>query len=532
MYKVLIVDDEYLIREGLSESISWEKLGYKVSGTARNGQEALDIMSEEPADIIITDVKMPVMDGITLCSIINKKYPKTKIIILSGYGEFEYAKRAIEYNVYSYILKPLNEDELVSTFGAIFNELQTQNMPKDMSEGAGVFEDANTETIEHIFLELLSGKPEDENFFTNKLIKLGLDPHNKYFCIIAFNYDTVEEITESRAIFKEILQVAKEYWGEIKAPSIYLNGTFYVVLHAKNHISRADLNHYINGFLDYIKQNASSHYGRISMGVGREFKNLSTFKDKTEEANIALGYKYYRGEGSRTFYNDIYSSTNGSGDLKYKELVPFIEDISKGLLSCNTSMFLTSIKKLFNYFSQIGLDINHLYVKFIRIYSSIVDEIKKEHLFIPIPTEEEFYKAICKSRTFRMMTQTFEEILLSIQSQIKDYNETGSHHLLIQKIKQYITNNANSDLSLDQLSSIFFMNSSYLSKIFKDECRENLSDYIQKVRIEQAKNLLESTNKKVQEIATKVGYGDYRYFCTVFKKATGLTPLQYRVMQA
>ncbi|NSW90033.1 MAG: response regulator transcription factor [Firmicutes bacterium] len=535
-YKVLIVDDEYLIRQGLSEGIPWSEIGFEVSGTAANGREALAHIRETVPNVIITDVKMPVIDGIELSRIVKQEYPDIKTIILSGYGEFEYAQKAIEYNVCSYILKPLNEEDLIKLFKNIYNELEIQSKIKSKMKESGsasgnFFNGRRDEIIDYVFMKLISRDFEEEGQYEKDLMSVGFNTRNKYFYIAAFNCSNISKNNGKKISSEELFQLSSKYCKQLGYQVLYLNRVFYVVAHCENKILRRDQEYFAMGIKNHIENTLNSEYNGnyvISIGIGRVCKELLNLRDSANEAGIALNYKYYSGEGNIIFYDEIRLNQNVS--INKSQIEAVTKELIAGILNDNDGLLVPLLKKLFLHISSLNLlDINKLCIKCTQIYLSIVEEIKKEYIFITALTEEEFFNRIAKYETFKDMTEEFKWVVLDLKKQIKYYNQTSDRHQFILKIKKHINENYHNNLTLDKLSRDFFINPSYLSKIFKDETGENLSDYILGVRMKNAERLLKTSNAKIQEVSKQVGYEDYRYFCTVFKKVMGVTPLQYRI---
>ncbi len=533
MYKVLIVDDEYLIREGLAKEVPWHEMGFEISGTAANSREAIACIEKIVPHVVLTDVKMPVMDGIELCKVLKYRYPHIKTVILSGYGEFEYAQKAIEYNVHSYILKPLNVDDLLELFQNIYNELQIQSRgEKNISASEDGLNIDRDEMTEYVFLKLLSREFNDYARCGEELAKVGFDAKNKYYCIMAFSYSNIEKKADGKTSSESLLRLAKCCLRQSGFEALYLDGIFYIVICSDKPIAQRDQNHFSKKFKDFMEEklNIGDTGGTniISMGVSSVCRDLAQLRHSADEAAAALNYRYYSGEGSVIFYKESVFDKNKSWNNS--EVETAVNNISAGLLNNCSYTVVSTLKGLFSYLSSVNiLDKNRLHIKFIQIYSAIAAEIKKEYIFITVLTEDEFYNRISGCETFKKLEDLFKDAVLEIEAQIKDYNLTSYKYRFIQKVKRYIDSNYSDRLSLDRLSRDFFINSTYLSRIFKEEADENLSDYILSVRMENAKRMLNTSDAKVQDISKQVGYVDYRHFCTVFKKVTGMTPLQYRI---
>jgi two-component system response regulator YesN len=531
MYKVLIVDDEYIIRDGLEKGIPWHKHGFIVSGTASNGQEALVSIKKTLPDVIITDVKMPNLDGIQLCKIVKEKYPDIIIIIISGYEEFDFAQKAIKYNVYEYIIKPIDDEYFMELLSDIYDKLEARYDARNSSSEKTAYFEKNKYLIEYIIKKLLDGEYEGEKSYEETLYNAGFEISDKRFCVIAFTCNPSSGNKKKSASINEILLLADAYCKPSRFIVVFLNDVFYVVVFFNNKSAYRFLSDFCSNIKEHIENELNKKYSGnyvLSLGIGNEYNNIKQIKESKNEADITLKYMYYK-EEDIVFFKDIIKNQKPKKDTE-TNIQKNISKLVEIILGSDTFFVLPVLKELFSNMVSLNIMDKKIFcLKFAQIYSLITQKVIEHFDFIKAFNENDFYEKILIYDNYKNVTEMFYEAIIDIKMQIANYININNKYQTVDKIKKHIDNNYGHDLSLDHLSDVFYISPSYISKIFKEETGENLSNYIFNVRIENAKRLLRNTNFKIQRISNDIGYDDYRYFCTVFKRATGLTPLQYRV---
>jgi len=265
----------------------------------------------------------------------------------------------------------------------------------------------------------------------------------------------------------------------------------------------------------------------ITFGISRVSKNLADLRLLADEALYALNQSFYDGEGKVYAYDQV--CVDG-WSVDPATVSAHVDKIVQSLQRQHLNDLMKAAHDLFCYLESIRVaDINLLLIQCINSYTTIIEELRKDYKYLPVTTIGDIYKQLVQCRTFRALADAYRQIMLELLERIRYAAQSNNKQQLVLRIKQYIKSHYQSPLSLDQLANEFFINPSYLSKLFKDETAEKLSDYITAVRLEKAKQMLSSGSARIQDVAVNAGYDDYRYFCTVFKKATGMTPLQYRV---
>ena len=405
MRKILLVDDEPTVRKGMLTCIDWCKHGFTIVGEANNGAAALEKALELKPDIILSDICMPVMDGIELVQHLKEQLPETKIIIMSGYDEFAYAKSLMGMKVTDYLLKPVAEEELIDVLNKLAGEIADEEMKKASQE------------------------------------------------------------TTSKLLYESYPQIKAKFMAKI------LNGTFQ---------SGGDLNRWAD--VINVKLNAVNCRYAVIM--------------------IAL---------------DSFDAISGKISAEEQELNNFaVVNIAEEIVNENASGFLCYHG--FEHFTGL-ICINNQNPCDLELVSQKITISLKEYW------EQKAFIGIGAPTT------SVSDIASSYHEALEQLNEKmfKGKRTIIQIALRYIEDNYDKDLSLVAVAKAAYVTPNYLSRVFKEEMSTNFVDWLNQLRIDKAKDLLTFTGLKAYEIAEKVGYKDYKYFSSMFKKLTGYSPKDYPV---
>lgn len=505
--KVLIVDDELIMRQGISHMVDWNKEGFELIGQASNGEEALEIIKQNTPNIVLTDVVMPKMDGVKLIKLLENSYPEIKIIVLSSYSDFDYVKSSFKYGAIDYILKPtLNIDELIKTLKNTASQINGIELsPSDTSTDS-----------DSILYDLLNGdyKESDLNILRNTFQYDSFSLFGAPIKILNLNYDTKNKL------HKDILYFLENFIDD----DIIINKINFkddLLLYLLNSNAKNFLN--LNKNLKDISEKLKENYPDLSLILSRSFISLTNIKDIYENnfskiADISFYYKdqpfinesFYKKdvEPVKFNFNKFYEFTSQHKiDSSILMLSDYIDDAIN-----NKSVNKFELKSLIqNCFYNIisALDSKNLKnpdelkkLKY-KSFSLIEDSIYAQDLLVR-------YKSICSE---------FEIILKD------NFLNLNSH--MIDKIIQYVNENYDKQLTLTEVSNLFNFNYSYLSSYFGSHNKEGFNEFLNKIRIEKACEFLRQ-DIPISKVCGMVGYSDHSYFTKVFKKFTGMTPSSYR----
>ncbi|NJD02068.1 MAG: response regulator [Ruminiclostridium sp.] len=530
MYKLLIVDDEHLITEGLAQGIDWTGMGFEISGMVFNGLEALKFIEHTRPDVILTDIKMPFMDGIELIRSVKLIDSQISFVILSGYDDFGYAKKAIEYGIVSYLLKPLKEDEISEVFRKLFLKLENKKAMDNQYSRIRERLDNNKYVIfGNLLMKLINGELQDINIFRREISDIGVNLCEEYICFIAFCFDVKDKSEDNKLKNQLILHEAIDFWADYKYPVFTDSEKFFIVANSSIIIDIWELKRAVEMFRKHIEERNPPLLNNVilSFGLGSSSRLFNNLNKSMWDSVAALKYRFFNGYGHIIHYSEIQGKDNII--IENGAVVRFINDLDVEIIKGTQSDIHAIISLFFeDVLYKSFCDSSWVYMRLVEIYLLLINKIEERGIHIKAMKSEEVYNYFKAACTFTEVISGFSKLIIELCEQVS-LIKSSCNNILIFEVKNYINKYYYKKISLQELSDTFFINPSYLSTLFKKETKENISDYTQKVRIENAKTYLKELKSPIQEIAEMTGFTDYRYFCCVFKKTTGVSPLQYRM---
>jgi two-component system response regulator YesN len=512
MSKILIVDDERIIREGIAQIIPWEEHGFTLVGTAASGLEAYEIVSKEAIDIIITDIKMPGMNGLQLISKLKEEKPELQFIVLSGYGEFEFARTAMQYGVKYYLLKPCNEREILEVLEKVCAEIKQQKLrDAHITKIKNDLEKVMPQLKAQVLKEFVTNKLYDGQQWEYYKGLFGIEFEGQPVRLILCQVEGVFEFEYNFACQR----VAEKVLGEGYVLLSTTIGEEVLLLIKDLGLEK------ILPTVDAIKKTFYEYYERdmtIAISGSGDIKKTPILY---REASEYLKYRFYLGEGSIITKKDINTSQ------KREEVFIFdYEQLGYLIKSGNIQEVNAEIDQFFLKLGATTHEMNVAKIHCLELFSTVIRFSKEGKL-------PDYLRKMVDFEEFDTLEQIhcfIQEIALEIAE--VNYQENAQRYCgQIKKAVTLINENLHrEELTLKWLAhEMLYMNVDYLGKLFKKEMGEKFSDYIIRIRMEKAKNLIETSDQKVFEIAKQVGFGDNpQYFSQVFKKNTGYTPSEYR----
>lgn len=529
MFTVLIVEDEMLVSIGLRNMIDWEKMNMKVIAEAQNGVAAFEIYQKEKPDLILTDIKMPVMDGLQLISKIREKDKKTKIIILTCYQEFDVVHKALKLGVSDYILKlRMSTNDMESVIKKVHGELVSENITRLANKDMIV----DTKFIkEKIIKDYIIYRAYSNDKFEKMIcgMQLRLKASGLILCMMKVNdnrqpHDRFDAKHENK-LRETILKLIDALLGKYKRGEIvYEKEQQYIILFSFGDVTSEDNTQtMLHKILDRISIIMKTYINsQVTFGISTQSNHYSALKNLYCEAASALKQGYFMGDVSCIRYAD----------------------------SSNKSVYLSLIEKFRGHVTGIP-DLNNEYRKEIVAGISLLEEMfcvpeeEVQELFIrwihwPTVNSSAFRKDssnIALEYAGRVRTcTTLIEIMGVFGQYLRVTVEFQANVRLasreVSETVKFIKNNYFMDISLRQVAEQVDISTNYLSSLFKKELHISFIDYINQVRIDKAKELLLSTHLKIYQIAQKVGFADESYFSRIFKRITGLRPNEFKKQNA
>lgn len=500
MIKVLIVDDEVPIRQWLELNINKIE-GFITVGTAANGLEGLELLKKTKPDIIITDIRMPGMDGLKLLEAIRESKQPIYAIMLTSHEDFCYARKSISLGVSEYILK---------------TEISVDNLNYSLMRGKKILLENNKYVDEKIedsriyrsqYISSLVNGIKDKEISEDKLHELGINISGKKYFIINILNSNKEKIDYKDFIKNE--SIDDSIVIAVSHNSVIIINT---LLESKLRSIYDDLQ-FLNSFCsNLVKED------KCILGCSKIYSKVEQFEKAIIEANISLKYSFYN--KSKNFYLLSETIKDKIDDCE-KFKIKFSNELLKGYYDKSISIIYQVME---NVEKEKPIDQNEIKELFIYFITSLMYSIDKNDINLESKIEE--VKQKIKKSLY------FQDLKATINSIINEYKRglisEKSYSSAVRKAIKYMEEYYTEPISLTEVADYVSLSSEYLSKIFKEETGVKFVVYLNNLRLKEAINLLEKTNLKVYEIAEKVGYSNMSYFSTVFKKNFGKNPFEFR----
>ena len=520
LYRIILVDDEEEVRKGIIRKIDWSSLGFEVVGDAENGAEALERIEQLEPEVVMTDIRMPFMDGLTLTEKIRQKYPSMKVLIFSGFDDFEYAKQAIRRNVSEYILKPINADELSAVLRRLKAELDREREERRDTERLRIRYTENLPVLQELFYaNLLSGRIELGKE-QERAAQLDIDlSGGKWTAALAY-------IGGSRDAPLSTLSVQKlleEALTEDRCKLFLYNDWIALILSLTETFSVYDL---IRA-LDRACALASAYLGlTLTVGVGTPCRELSGLPRSAAEARTALEYRSMVGRGQVIYIGDLEPdrslllSFDEADERALTAAIKLGNDREVRSAAAALAEKLREAKPSAGQYNLFLMELVTHLLKLTRRSGIGAEEVFGADFSLPpqmseLPSLTEL-EDWCAERYLRLRT-------------LIRRRQTDSAGQTVETAKEYIRQHyAESDLSVEKLCAYLHLSSTYFSTLFKRETGTSFTAYVTTVRMEAAAEAIRGTEEKTYLIAQRCGYEDPNYFSYVFKRHFGVTPTKYR----
>ena len=528
MYTVFAVDDEPIVLEGIRSKIDWEGSGFIFAGEATDGEIALSMIQEIKPDILITDIKMPFMDGLQLSEAIKRIQPWIKIIILSGHDEFDYAKKAISIGIEDYLLKPFTPDELLSSLNKTASHIDKER--KQLSDISKLREElkSNETLIKKEFLNNLVHGSADTNTVMQKSSELGINLISRYYKVLISRIESCTGNTQNQQEACSLLNSYSAAWEQ--AVSFFHHSNLLVCIFKGT--SEHELDESIFHAAETIGHIATKNEDcTVLTAIGKTVEHLSQLNISYEDAKhiLELGGN---SEKVNTNQNRIISSddlqSNSLDLLDLKENDPLVDRLKYAGTNDISAIIDESMTLIRNNPGQFNVFASYLLVDLIFAVSKLVEKLGGDIKELnPEILQRSFVDtAVSDEERFK---QTLEQVL-TFALNFRDSKMTGKYGDVILKAKKFIEENyADQNTTLTTVADEVCLSPNHFSTIFSQECKTTFIEYLTSVRIENAKRLMRETEMKGYDIAYECGFSDPHYFSYIFKKNTGLSPREYKL---
>ncbi|WP_110932003.1 response regulator transcription factor [Paenibacillus bouchesdurhonensis] len=510
MIDVLIVDDEPKLREGLRTFIDWEDLGYRVVDTAANGNEALEKYAVCQPELVIADIRMPGMDGLQLIGRLREQNPLLHILILSGYADFDYAKKAIAHRADGYLLKPVDEDELVEYLHGIRAAIEGERASEEWQHAA---KEWTREALIQLLLTETEHTSEDRRQLKERAEELGVLWNNYQVLLVALH----DELTESvlyllrRALVESIELVDRgwvfEHYGQV---GVLLKEPLLAVER--------------EGVYRSIEAAVGETGVEFTVALGSKVSSLDEIADSYSVARELIKLHFFLDDGKLLCEEDAHSEyEEGCSEVLPSETLA--DQIYYAVDIGNAKAVKSLVRQAGRTLVVEGFTEDEIKRRFVEILTCVMGKGLKQHPELQQQSKQysDMLAGIYHLRSIQALYDKTDYFLQQIMTHLGENDK----HREVKIMLDLIERNYSDNLKLETLSGVLNYNSAYLGKLFKNETGEYFNTYLDKVRIEKAKSYLED-GLKVYQVAEKVGYTNVDYFHSKFKKYVGTSPSAYR----
>lgn len=542
MIKIFLVEDEAIIRKSIKNNLDWEKNGFLFAGEAADGKMALPMIQQAKPDIVITDIRMPFMDGLELSRILKKEMPEITIIILSGYGEFDYAREAIKIGVTEYLSKPITGEQLLEALNQVKKKILKKRKQKEVAEEILQEKEQNLRSRQYQFLGDLIRSRMPISELLEKGEELGLQlmaaAYNFMMLKIYFKESEKSEVDYS-GFRKEADDIVEKSAKENKNIIIFRRATEgYVFMIKGQDVSEIDqtIQRYLERFKETMKEHQDMDY---FIGIGHPVTRIRDLAKSYDSTGKAFTYQYAPDRDGVIFFDEI----DAEKIEEKKESVPWdfgnvdfqklnMDYLRNFLKNGNMDQVHQFVEEYIEGFGKSNMD-SFMFCQYTLINLQMkVIHFMGEMGMNPQDLENEFqdYQTqITRILTSKKAIEYIEELLKAVL-RIRNRNLLKKHSSVIEEAQTFLLENyQNENLSLNVVASEVGLSSSHFSTIFKQETGSSFVEFLAQIRMEKAKELLRFTDKKVAEISYAIGYKDPHYFSYLFKKNQGCTPKEYRL---
>lgn len=530
-YKVILVDDEEDVRQAIAEKLDWPSLGFEVSGEASNGEEALELCEALEPDVVLTDIRMPFMDGLEFCKRLKQVHPGVKILIFSGYDDFEYAKQAIQLEVEEYILKPIDADELAAVFSRMKNVLDKEILQKrDVQRLRAYYEQSLPMMRQQFITSLLESGMETE------LLEWGIEEYGiqKSSCGYCVALIKVAEEKEARSSIQDTghaqymrlsaQEIIKEtIGGELDIQIVSLPDSIAVLITLKPNQDAKSIASRLNILLPVSKKLLNL---TLCIGLGKVYPSLEEISESAREASDALQYRRMMETGQCIYIGDIEPGSpiyTGGESRQIDTIVRKIKIGTEEELEDSIFSLLRHIKQSGLGMAQYRLFVLEITAELMRLARAYrLDETGDETL------DELLARSVSRFDDLDSLGKWMLELCKRLHSLIRRERKDSGRRTIEKAIEHINLNYNDCNLSVDSMSGVLNLSPAYFSTLFKKETGHGFVGYLTRLRMEKALEYLNTTDDKTYVIAEKVGYSDPNYFSYVFKRQYGVSPSKYR----
>ncbi|NQX49873.1 response regulator [Paenibacillus tritici] len=543
MYKLILAEDEEDVREGIIAQIDWEEYGFEVVEQAENGREAADAIDRLLPDVVVTDIQMPFMNGLQLAEWVRSRHPNTKIIILTGYDEFEYAQKAIKLQIDEYILKPFSSRELIDVLLKVRAQIETEIAEKENVFVLSEHYRKSLPLLREQFLSSLISRRLRSAEIAEKSAEYGINLTGELFqsSVISIDYIRPERtpgVQEVRPVSLRdtgdrnlqlfaVLNIAEEICQKHEFGKVFIHRDDVVLLSVSQSPEESDITGRTFAILEEICQNVQRFLKlTVTAGAGTVCKAPSMLFNSFGDALQALDYRLILGNNRVIWIEDVESRS--SQMPAYDELAQ--QSLIRTIKLGTAQELREVVDELFGGLDTAQVSTQDYQIFLLEIITSILRVAKEsgsetnDFIGPGLTSLSDMNKFNNMGEARQWIITVCSRLMNTIASE-----RQSSYKQLIDQAKEYIRSHyEESDMSIGRVCQHLHISTGYFSSIFKKEMKMTFVSYLLQIRLEAAKELLRSTELKAFEIAERIGFADPNYFSFCFRKKYGQSPKEYK----
>lgn len=530
LYRIILVDDEEEVRKAIIRKMDWKSLGFEVVGDAENGEDALEKIEQLEPDVVMTDIRMPYMDGLTLTGKIRQKYPSMKVLIFSGFDDFEYAQQAIKLNVTEYILKPVNGEELAEILTRVHENLDEEIEQRRNIDLLRESYQSSLPILRELFLNDLVRGIVPAGQIQEKLSEYNVDLFGVRKWLTALIHVEQEELVSHQALaaHKELIPISVRNLVEDSLKPFFrfiiFNATAGITLIAaiEETNTQTDL---ISQLGDICKECRRVLEVPVTIAVGHSCRNLAELPCAYQSAVDALGYKAIVGTGGTIYINDVEPVSRGKLQLEQKDEA----ELSAAIKFGTRESIQTVIHEMVGRMDGAKVHARQYQAYKMSMVNCIIQLIQQYDLNLgELLDHERYVEILADAERREEFEDWYLEVALQMNEQMNKARDNTTRKVILEA-KQYIQDHyQDPTLSMEMICRELHMSPAYFSTLFRRETGQTCVAYLTEVRLNRAVELLNETKDKTYVIAQKVGYQEQNYFSYVFKKKFGVSPTKFR----
>ena len=545
MLKTFLVEDEVVIREMIKKMIPWEQYGFELAGEAADGEMALPLILKSKPDLLITDIKMPFMDGLTLCRLVKKELPDIRIVILSGYDDFNYAKQAISIGVEDYLLKPITKNAFIERLEEIHNRYEHEKTQREYYEKFRLEMQEYEKNASRDFFETLVRADSDLAELYRRADKLNLDIVAEAYNILIFtpdtsegNYNSYEECSDWEA---EVQDKINTYFLNHPVAILFRHQVFSYAILVKGQKDTIEKNteECVKAIQDIMNQTERRTDWFIA--VGKSADRLSMLGHSYRTAVRANSFRYLY-DGHILDYQSLEAQKENPSDSCREDSVQLrnvnINALNPAILQKFLSSGLAEEVDDFirDYFNAIGQEpmsslVFRNYVV-LNVRFSVLSFLKKLGCDDSEISGQEMENIMGETGKTIEAAVAYCGKILKKAIALRDENAGNQNRSVLKLAVDFIDHNyMDEEISLNKAAHVANVSANHFSALFSQNMGQTFTEYLTDLRMSKAKELLRCTAMRSSEIAGEVGYKDAHYFSYLFKKTQGMTPSEYRKMR-